>query len=31
MFISMIMQPKIADVRAIDAQLAVVNKAFEVI
>ena len=31
MFISMIMQPKIADVGAIDAQLAVVNKAFEVI
>ena len=31
MFISMIMQPKIADERAIDAQLAVVNKAFEVI
>ena len=30
-FISMIMQPKIADERAIDAQLAVVNKAFEVI
>ena len=31
MFISTIMQPKIADVGAIDAQLAVVNKAFEVI
>lgn len=31
MFISMIMQLKIADVGAIDAQLAVVNKAFEVI